>query len=172
MKKRIANWLGLATTQEIDDLKLLGFELDTLHSTAVEEMRGLREDFRSFKKDMSALYGEVSSDIKRVDKKIMAVKPILKVEDKEAVDFIKGILSKHDNKMNNQENQLADSHRALIEMQDTTRKAVDTASEATAKINNVLIGLGLKLEEHDAYSVENIKKLVINASLDGMVKGA
>lgn len=170
MKKRIANWFGLPTKEDIDEIKNLVMASEVITSATMGEVSDLKERFLELKRDMRALYSEVESDIKRVDRKITAVKPILKVQDPEAVAFIKGILSKHDNKMNTQEFQLAESHRSLIALEDKAQKAVDRAADASTKINNVLVGLGLNLNEKEAYSIDNLRNIVIDAKINGESK--
>ena len=146
--------LGLPTNEDIDKV-VEGFKLLMMkYENSIDEIQQVKSQFGSLRSDMSALYSEVSSDIKRVDKKVKAIKPILKVQDEEAVSFIKGILSKHDIEMTNNQRFLEESKRSSDEALRSAKQAVIEAKDvvlkselANEKVENVLNGLGITPEE-------------------------
>lgn len=160
IKKMIAKFLDLPTTEDIDALTSEVFQLSSLHDATQKEMQGMRADFRTLKSDMKALYGEVSSDIKRVDGKIGRVKPTLKVEDPEAVAFIKGILSKHDTNIGTQQVALQSKILQLKEVEERAKNAVEVSEKASLKINNLLNGLGLTEVTPEGNGFSHLKDLL------------
>ena len=125
----IAKLLGLPTQEQITDLtnKL---------NEAIKERNILSYRFDTMNK-------EIYRDIDRINNKINNIKPVLKVKDKESVNFIKGILSKHDNKINTQQQFLEHKKIELENIEVSARNAVDKATKASGKLNNVLNALGL-----------------------------
>lgn len=158
MQKGLAKMLGLPTRQEIESLKSEVFEMNTKYTYALELMTRLGRDMSTLREDMKTLYKGLESDIRNVKMNVKTIKPILKVEDPEAVAFIKGILSKHDHSIATQQNFLEGKMHELRKVEGTIRQsaqdatqAVDIATKASVKINNVLNGLGLT----DKDSVKN-----------------
>lgn len=143
MKKFIAKLLGMVTLEEFESLKGEMIALELSNESIINNNEGLKRDTLGFKSDMRLLYKEVSSDIKRVDAKIKAVKPILKVEDPEAVAFIKGILKRHDSQITTQATSIQIKMLELNKLETETRMVLEKAKQASSNLNNVLNGLGL-----------------------------
>ena len=168
MKKRLAKWLNLPTQEEIDELKGLVMMAESTLNAAMTEVSGMRVDIRMDKQAMKALYGELRSDISICNQRISKIKPILRVDDEEAVKFIKDILSKHDHKMNTQERQLTNEIQALVQLKDRVEDAEDTATKASNKINNVLNGLGLTEEmKPEDIKFHHLKDMLVEAAIKG-----
>ena len=143
MKKFIAKLLGLVTLEDFNKLQGEMLELLSSNDANINAVAGLRRDTDGFKNDMRILYSEVTSDIKRVDAKFKNVKPILKVEDPEAVAFIKGILKRHDSQITTQSIAIQTKMPQLRELENKAEIACRKAQEASSNLNNVLNGLGL-----------------------------
>lgn len=143
MKKFIAKLLGVPTKLEFNNLLGLVEELNAGYEENKQKLGSLGGSFNGLQSDMKVLYGEVSSDIKRVDAKIKAVKPILKVEDPEAVTFIKGILSRHDSQIGTQSTAIQTKVLELNKLQHESKKAVELVKQDSTRLNNLLNGLGI-----------------------------
>ena len=139
----IAKLLGLPTSLEIAALRQSMETLNSSFESNTNTMERVNREFNEFKGDIRTLYKEVSSDIKRVDRKVGQIKPILKVDDAEAITFIKGILSRHDSQISTQSTAIQTKVLELNQLQRESKAAVAQAQEASSKLNNVLNGLGL-----------------------------
>jgi len=138
--------LGLTTKSDFEALQakvlLLGDENRSLKKSN-EEFNVKFQSLSDLRSDMATLYSEVAADIKRVDAKIGMVKPILKVEDPEAVDFIKEILSRHDKQITNQAAGIQTKILQLNSVEGKALAAIQQVKIDSAKLNNILNGLGL-----------------------------
>ena len=168
IKDKIAQWLGLPTQGDIKKISEGVNLLIEQNKDLQEQFDTVKGQFNTLKSDMRALYGEVASDIKRVDKKIKAVKPILKVEDEEAVAFIKGILSKHDRHMNINQESLQSSMREFNSLNKQAALAVEKANKATQTVNNIFNGLGLTEATPDLQVFEAVKTIIVEAKKKGV----
>jgi chromosome segregation ATPase len=139
----IAKLLGLPTSLEIAALRQSMETLNSSFEHNTNTLQRVNKEFNEFKSDIRLLYKEVSSDIKRVDGKVSRVKPILKVDDPEAITFIKGILSRHDTQIGTQSTAIQTKVLELNKLQRESEAAVKQAQESSTKLNNVLNGLGL-----------------------------
>ena len=79
-------------------MRIIGVDLYLKNQATI-----LTNQMNTLRTDMKTLYGEISTDTRRELKKIGNIKPILKIEDPEAVKFIKDILSVHDKKIQTQQ---------------------------------------------------------------------
>lgn len=82
-----------------------------------EVNKKLRLEMTQLRSDMKTLYSEISTDTRRELKKIGNIKPVLKIEDPEAVKFIKDILSTHDKKTQTQQEFLEMKRLQLVDME-------------------------------------------------------
>lgn len=146
----IRKFLGLNSSEQFDEIirKLDFLKQETEKSV---EMAGqAHNNVTTIRNDMKVLYSSLEQDIKNVKMNVKSIKPILKVEDKEAVDFIKGILSKHDHSIKTQQTfleskmyELASLEKEIQAMTEQAQEALLNSERTSLKINNVLNGLGL-----------------------------
>lgn len=167
MKDFIRKFLGLPSTEQIQKLNDELFMMQGKFEDAVTGMIQVREDMSQLRQDMRSLYQEQSSEIARIHNDVKRVKPVLKVEDPEAVKFIKGILSKYDRNLNTQQSFLETKMIELSRAEGQANKAISIATEAANKIDNVINGLGLKDEKPSEEIFEAFRYIIKEAAKAG-----
>lgn len=145
----IAKFLGLPTSEQLKEFNEKVTEVMLSSDAAVQSSLKTREAMQELREDMKTLYNELDSNIRNVEMNVRQIKPILKVQDEEAVAFIKGIFSRHDNNMRNNQTALTNKLLQIDEMQRSADSAVKRATEASNRLNNVLNGLGM-MPEYDS----------------------
>ena len=163
MKKLWFNFLkkiGILTREDYFEVDALSQELDRKILEAEKTFENLMSDYR-------ALYLELTSDIKRVDNKIKNIKPHLKVDDPETKAFIKGILGKHDNKINNMEYDIGNKIIELKGMSNQCEHALQQAKEAIQTVHNIFNGLGL----HNPNDFNDARQLIVEGIKKAREKG-
>lgn len=174
MKNFIRKFLGLTSTEEIDalkkeisDAKQELFLMQSHYEAAIAGMFRVREDMALLRQDMRNLYSENTQEISRLNREVKSVKPVLKVEDPKAVKFIKGILSKHERHLNTQQSFLESKLLELGRAEAKANNAVNIATEASTKINNVIKGLGLSQGQPDEEVFDALKYIIKEAAEAG-----
>lgn len=148
MRKFIAKVLGLPTLEEVQKFNEQSMTIALKSDEALESNRKALQSMNDLRNDMKTLYGELNQDIANVKSNVKQIKPILKVQDEEAVAFIKGILKKHDVNMSNNQTDLHQRTIQLGQLQTKIETATRKAEEASRRLNNVLNGLGM-MPEYD-----------------------
>lgn len=167
MKDFIRKLFGLPSQADITKMTETLFEIQLRYDQSIEQMFAIQDDMRTLRNDMKTLYADSSGEISRVKRELKLIKPVLKVEDPEAIKFIKGILSKHDHNLNTQQSFLETKMIELNRAEGQANKAITIAAEAATKINNVIVGLGLNSEEPTEEIYTKLRSIIKEAHAAG-----
>lgn len=124
MRKFIAKVLGLPTKEDV-------LMMNLKNNVAVESYRKVLQDMNKLREDMKTLYTELDQNISNVKMNVKSIKPILKVQDEEAVKFIKDILKRHDINMNNNQTDLTKRGIELNELKSRADAALENIKRST-----------------------------------------
>lgn len=153
MKNLIRRWLGISSQLELElqlEISSLRSERDSVVSALISNQSAM-DDLRS---TMEILYSELDTSIRQNEQQIRKIKPVLKVQDPEAVKFIKDILSKHDVNINTQQQFLEAKKLELMKLESELNNSTYVLRQAVDKVNILMSMIGLEKDT----SVEDIRK--------------